>query len=118
RRDDRADLTLEEPGAEHVPAFARTVERDHGILALAAHVETAVGRGLEEGTDRHAESGREFTQRWQRWREPPRLDLRDHWRRQPCFLGELPLLAAALASESLDPRPQRGHLTSTCLWAG
>src|SRR5215470_15501938 len=43
RRDDRADLTVKEPGAEHVPLLGCPVERYDRIVLLPAHVQSTVG---------------------------------------------------------------------------
>src|SRR5213596_2555253 len=56
RRDDRADLALEEPGAQHRPALRRAVEADDGVVLPAGHHDRAGGLAVEERADRHAVS--------------------------------------------------------------
>src|SRR5205809_2985672 len=59
RRDDRADLALEEPGAQHRPALRRAVEADDGVVLPARHHDRAGGLAVEERADRHAERRRD-----------------------------------------------------------
>src|SRR5713226_1718967 len=91
-RDDRADLALEEPGAQHVPLLRGAVEGYDGILALAADMETSVPGRLEERGDGHAEGGGQLAEGGQGRREPTRFDLGHHARRHARLLGELALL--------------------------
>src|SRR5881628_2182619 len=105
RRDDRADLALEEPGAQHRPALRRAVEADDGVVLPAGHHDRAGGLAVEERADRHAERRRDPAQRVERRREPPRLDLGHHARREVRLLRELALLQLALGA--------RGHATSS-----
>src|SRR5213594_3143208 len=113
RRDDRADLALEEPGAQHRPALRRAVEADDGVVLPAGHHDRAGGLAVEERADRHAERRRDPAQRVERRREPPRLDLRHHARREVRLLRELPLLQLALGAQALDALAERGHATSS-----
>ena len=106
---DRADLALEEPGAEHRPALRRAVEGDDRIVLLARDVDRPGGLPVEERGDRHAERARDLAERVQRRREPPRLDLRHHARRHVRLLGELALLELALHAERLDALAERRH---------
>src|SRR6267378_3965497 len=110
RGDDRADLALEEPRAQHAPALRGAVERDDRVVLLAAHLDAARGLAGEERRDRHAEGGRDAPQRVQRRREPTRLDLRHHARREVGLLRQLPLLQVALEPQRLDPLAQRHHV--------
>src|SRR5512132_3545709 len=109
RGDHGPDLPLAESRPQHMPFLRGAVKGPHRVLALPAHVEPAIGGGLEELADGHAESAGQLAQGGQRRREPPRLDLRDHGRRQPRLLRKLSLLEAALASERLDPRAEGCH---------
>src|SRR2546422_3639710 len=109
RRDDRADLALEEPGAQHRPALRRAVEADDGVVLPAGHHDRAGGLAVEERADRHAERRRDPAQRVERRREPPRLDLRHHARREVRLLRELPLLQLALGAQALDALAERSH---------
>src|SRR2546428_462904 len=54
RRDDRADLALEEPGAQHRPALRRAVEADDGVVLPAGHHDRAGGLAAETRADRPA----------------------------------------------------------------
>src|SRR5881409_3853506 len=112
RRDDRADLALEEPGTQHRPALRRAVEADDGIVLPAGHDDRAGGLAVEQGADRHAERRRDPAERMERRREPPRLDLRHHARREVRLLRELALLQLALGAQALDALAERGHATS------
>src|SRR5439155_4229451 len=112
RGHDRADLALEEPGAEHGPLLRRAVEGHHGVVLLARHLDAAGRLAVEERGDRHAERTGDLAERVERAREPAGLDLRDHAGRQLGLLGELPLLQVALQPQRLDARAQRGHATS------
>src|SRR5207249_3039562 len=120
RRDDRADLALEEPGAQHRPALRRAVEADDGIVLPAGHDDRAGGLAVEQGADRHAERRRDPAERMERRREPPRLDLRHHARREVRLLRELALLQLALGAQALDaPAPttiRASRTTSPSIW--
>src|SRR5712692_3533101 len=98
RRDDRADLALEEPGAQHVPLLGGAIEGHDGILALPADVEPPVPGCLEERGDGHAEGAGQLAEGGQGRREPTRFDLGHHARRHPRLLGELALLEPALGA--------------------
>src|SRR5262249_10257544 len=87
-------------------------ERDDRVVRLPAHVKAAVRPGLEQQADRNAERRREFPERVQRWREPSRLDLRQHAGRQTRLFGELSLLELTLGPQRLDPLPEAGHACS------
>src|SRR5216117_1211377 len=112
RRDDRADLALEDPGSQHRPALRRAVEADDGIVLPAGHDDRAGGLAVEQGADRHAERRRDPAERMERRREPPRLDLRHHARREVRLLRELALLQLARGAQALDAPAERGHATS------
>src|SRR5438094_9122174 len=112
RRDDRADLALEEPGAQHRPALRRAVEADDGVVLPAGHHDRAGGLAVEQRGDRHAERCGDPTERVERRGEPPRLDLRHHARREVRLLRELALLQLALGTQAFETRAERGHATS------
>src|SRR2546428_8511008 len=112
RRDDRADLALEEPGAQHRPALRRAIEADDRVVLLAGHHDRAGGLAVEQRGDWHAERRGDPAERVERRGEPPRLDLRHHARRQVRLLRELALLQLALGAQALDTRAERGHATS------
>src|SRR5205823_2612907 len=103
-RDDRTDLALEKPGAQHGPVLRRAVEADDRVILLAGHHDRAGGLAVEQRADRHTERRGDPAERVERRREPPGLDLRHHTRRELRLLGELALLQLALGAETLDAR--------------
>src|SRR5512145_1190848 len=113
RRDDRADLALEEPGAEHRPLLRGAVEGHDRAVLPARHVDAAGRRAVEQRGDRHAQGARDPAQRVERRRQPSRFDLRHHAGRQLRLLRELPLLQLALPPQRLDPLAERGHAGSS-----
>src|SRR3990172_3469472 len=114
RGHDRADLPLKEPRPEHVPFLGGAVEGHHGIVALPAHMDPAVGSGLEERGDGDAEGRRQLAEGMERRRQPTGLDLRHHAGRQVRLLGELALLEATLQPQGLEALAHR-HATSSSL---
>src|SRR5438034_7508106 len=112
-RDDRTDLALEKPGAQHGPVLRRAVEADDRVILLAGHHDRAGGLAVEQRAERHTERRGDPAERVERGREPPGLDLRHHTRRELRLLGELALLQLALGAETLDARAERGHATSS-----
>src|SRR5262245_23815892 len=111
RRDHRADLTVKEPRAEHVPPLGCAVERHDRIVRLSAHVQSPVRRRLEERPDRHTEGGCDLSERVKGRSQSTGLDLRDHARRQARLLGEMALLELTLGPESLDPLSEARHVS-------
>src|SRR5262245_337404 len=113
RRDDRANLALEEPGAEDGPALRGAVERHDRVVALVRDDDAAVRLAVEQGRDRHAERRRDLAERVERGRKPALLDLRNHAGRETRLLGELTLLQLTLAAQALDALTECGHATSS-----
>src|SRR5438093_3254998 len=60
RRDHRADLAVEQPGAEDAPALGGAVERHDRIVLLPRHVNASRRLGIEQARDRHAERPRDL----------------------------------------------------------
>src|SRR5262249_35735788 len=112
-RDHRADLALEESGAEDRPALRGAVERHDRVVALVRDHDAARRLAVEQRRDRHAERRGDLAECVQRGREPARLDLRDHAGRQARLLGELALLQLALTAQPLDALAERRHATSS-----
>src|SRR5437879_4473574 len=69
-RDHRADLALEEAGAEDRPPLRGAVERHDRVVALVGHDDAAGRLAVEERRDRHAEGRGDLAQRVERGREP------------------------------------------------
>src|SRR5207245_7157604 len=70
RRDHRADLSLEEAGAEYGPPLGRPSERHHRVVALVRDDDAAGGLAVEERGDRHAEGRGDLAEGVERGREP------------------------------------------------
>ena len=110
RGDHRADLALEEPGAQHVPLAPRCRRRTPpGSRASGSRA--AARSAPPRRARRWARRARPpaCPRVWSDGREPSRLDLRDHAGREPGLLRELALLELALGAQRLDPLAERRH---------
>src|SRR5207249_7612 len=101
--------------AEILPAVRRAAVEQRAVTGLEQVTVAVIVQGdlaVDQGADRHAERRRDPAERMERRREPPRLDLRHHARREVRLLRELALLQLALGAQALDAPAERGHATS------